>query len=207
MAATALMSEILEQKIARKSKSDAARVAEIAKQVREGISQTRSLARGLSPVVLESQGLMSALEQLAGYTERMFRVDCDFVCDAPVLVEDHGVATHLYRIAQEGVSNAIRHGKAKRITISLRDQGDRTILRVRDNGVGLPADSSKADGMGLRIMRYRAAMIAGWLTVRREPDGGTSVTCSIQSTTGRKSDRSYDRGKETQEDKANRSDR
>src|SRR3954471_7986992 len=99
------MSEILEQKLARKSKADAAAVAEIAKQVREAISQTRLLARGLSPVVLESEGLMSALEELADYTARMFRVRCEFHCETPVLIDDHGAATHLYRIAQEAISN------------------------------------------------------------------------------------------------------
>ena len=180
LAATALMGEILEQKIARKSKADGARVAEIAKQVRECIGHTRALARGLSPVVVESQGLMSALEELAGYTARMFHIQCLFQCETPVLIDDHGLATHLYRIAQEGISNGIRHGKAKRLTITLRQETDRIVLRIHDDGIGLPDDLSAAKGMGLRIMRYRAAMIAGILSVRRDPEGGTSVICSIE---------------------------
>jgi PAS domain S-box-containing protein len=181
LAATELRAEILAQKLQRKSTTDAAQVAEIGKQVREAISQTRLLARGLSPVVVESEGLMSALEELASYTERMFRVKSEFLCPGTVLIHDHAAATHLYRIAQEAVSNAIRHGKAKRIVISLRRVGDRNELRVKDNGKGLPKDVTKATGMGLRIMRYRAAIINGSLLVQADPDGGMSVTCSIQN--------------------------
>jgi signal transduction histidine kinase len=175
------MGEILVQKLAKKSKTDAARVAEIARQVREAIGQTRLLARGLSPVVLESEGLMSALQELATYTEKMFHTECAFECETPVLVDDHATATHLYRIAQEAVSNGIRHGKAKHIRISLKQQGGRIVLVVKDDGSGLPKDLATAKGMGLRIMRYRATMINGSLAVQRDPNGGTSVTCFIQT--------------------------
>jgi PAS domain S-box-containing protein len=180
LAATELMAEILQQRLAKKSRADASRVAEIAKQVREAISQTRLLARGLSPVVLESEGLMSALQELADYTERMFRVNCRFLCPDPVLVHNHTMATHLYRIAQEAVSNAVRHGKARRITIALQRGADRIQLEIRDDGSGLPRDLSRAKGMGLRIMQYRAGMIGGSLRVQEAPKGGTSVTCLLQ---------------------------
>jgi PAS domain S-box-containing protein len=200
LAATELMSEILERKLARKSKADAARVAEIAKQVREAISQTRLLARGLSPVVLESEGLMSALQELADYSERMFRVSCQFHCPEPVLIENHTTATHLYRIAQESVSNAVRHGKAKRILIALTRGPHRIRLEIKDNGVGLPPDVSKANGMGLRIMQYRAAMIGGILEIQRNAEGGSSVACSIQISARLKENRLHDQPKEAKAD-------
>lgn len=179
LAATELMSEILEQKLARKSKADAARVAEIALQVREAISQTRLLARGLSPVVVESEGLMSALQELADSTARMFRVTCVFECSAPVLIDDHTAATHLYRIAQEAISNAIRHGKAKRIVISLARTAERITLRIKDNGSGLRKDPGRAKGIGLRIMQYRAGMMGATLSVQNDAEGGASVSCSV----------------------------
>ncbi len=179
LAATELMSEILEQKLARKSKADAARVAEIALQVREAISQTRLLARGLSPVVVESEGLMSALQELADSTARMFRVTCVFECSAPVLIDNHTAATHLYRIAQEAISNAIRHGKAKRIVISLARAAERVTLIIKDNGSGVRKDPVRAKGMGLRIMQYRARMIGATLSVQNEAEGGASVSCSV----------------------------
>lgn len=181
LAATELMSETLERRLARKSKADARRVAEIAKQVREAISQTRLLARGLVPVVLESEGLMSALEQLADYSQRMFRVNCVFRCEKPVLIQDHTIATHLYRIAQEAVSNAIRHGKAKRIVITFRQMEEAVVLEIKDAGVGLTNDTTRGNGMGLRIMRYRASMIGGFLTIESEPGVGTTVQCTLRT--------------------------
>ena len=146
LAGTELMTQILEQRIARKSKPDAARVAAIAQHVREAISQTRLLARGLSPVVLESEGLMSALEELAASTAKMFRVTCEFCCVTPVLVHDHSKATHLYRIAQEATSNAIRHGKAKHIRISLQAVSDRVRLEISDDGSGCRRTSLRPKG-------------------------------------------------------------
>jgi PAS domain S-box-containing protein len=182
LAATELMCQILEQNLAKRSKAAAGRVAEIGRQVREAISQTRLLARGLSPVVVESEGLMSALQELAANTERMFRVQCEFRCEIPVLVNDHSTATHLYRIAQEAISNAIRHGKARRMVVSLQGLADRIVLTVKDNGSGLPKDPAAAKGMGLRIMQYRAGMIGGSLGIQSDATkGGTLVTCSIQN--------------------------
>jgi PAS domain S-box-containing protein len=179
LAATELMSEILAQKLLKQSEANATRAFEITRHVRDAIGQTRLLARGLSPVVLESEGLMSALQELAANTEKMFRIICEFTCAAPVLFDDHTVATHLYRIAQEAVSNAIRHGKARRVRISLGPVGDRTVLSIRDDGTGLGKEPAKHKGMGLRIMQYRAGMIGGTLSVQDEPGGGAMVSCSI----------------------------
>jgi PAS domain S-box-containing protein len=198
LAATELMSEILEQRLAKKSKADAARAAEVARQVREAISQTRLLARGLSPVVLESEGLMSALQELADSTERMFRVKCEFDCPGAVLVHNHTTATHLYRIAQEAVSNAIRHGKARRIVVSLSRADERLALEIRDDGIGLPPDLSKAKGMGLRIMQYRAGMSGGTLAIQNLPEGGARVACSVPFTAHGKEDDHHDHAQETE---------
>jgi PAS domain S-box-containing protein len=181
LAGLELMSQVLEQNLAGKNKKEAMRAREIARHVRGAISQTRSLARGLSPVLLESEGLMSALADLATSTEQMFHLSCRFHCDPPVLVHDHAVATHLYRIAQEAVSNAIKHGKATTITIGLRQFPERIELGIHDDGVGLAGEPVKGKGMGLRIMRYRADMIGGSLGVVRRPEGGTAVTCSLRN--------------------------
>jgi PAS domain S-box-containing protein len=204
LAATELMTEILQQKVARKSKPDASRVGEIAKQVREAISQTRLLARGLSPVVLESEGLMSALQELADYTERMFRVECKFICPQPVLVHDHTTATHLYRIAQEAVSNAVRHGKARHLTIVLVRNSERINLEIKDDGVGIPQEWRKAKGMGLRIMQYRAAMVGGTLTVQQRSEGGSLVACTTGQQKAPKEDHRHENTKTTQNSKKDR---
>ena len=176
-----LMCQVLEQTLAAKSKAEARHAAEIAQCVREAIAQARGLARGLSPVAVESEGLMSALQELAATTEKMFQISCQFHCDPPVLVSHHAVAMHLFRIAQEAVSNAIKHGQAKRIAIGLRVANERTVLSVKDYGVGFPKKLTGKRGLGLHIMHYRTNLIGGSLVIEKNPEGGTTVTCSIQA--------------------------
>ena len=178
LAGIELMSQVLEQKLTPQSGDAAKRAGDIAKNVREAIGQTRSLARGLSPVTLESEGLSSALHELAVNTEKMFKVKCRFNGDSPVSVQNHAAATHLFRLAQEAVSNAIKHGRARQISIHLKADPGRIYLAVNDNGRGFPAGIPKSKGMGLRIMQSRAGMIGGTLTIERNAAGGTSVICS-----------------------------
>ena len=175
LAGIEMLSQVLAQKLTAKSKDGSGRATEIAKAVREGISQTRLLARGLSPVTLESEGLMSALAELALSTGKLFHVRCRFDCPEVVKFNDHAAATHLFRIAQEAVSNAIKHGKAKNIFIQLREDPGQLHLRVSDDGRGFPEKFSGGAGMGLRIMQTRIGMVGGTLTIERQPAGGTSV--------------------------------
>ncbi len=195
LAGIELMSQVLEQNLVKRSKAAAARVGEIAKNVREAISQTRLLARGLSPVTLESEGLMSALQELSLNTEKIFRVVCHFECDPPVLVPDPSVASNLFRLAQEAVSNAIKHGKATRISIELREAQGRVIVRVSDNGAGFPPKIPKSKGMGLRIMQSRAGMIGGTLTIERNAGKGVSVICAAPNNPAHKAKKSHGRQK------------
>ena len=178
LAGIELMTETLEQRLAHKSKTDAKSASQIAGRVRDTIRETRLVARGLSPVEFEPNGLMSALQELARNVQGIFRVKCAFNCHSPVLVPNTTTATHLFRIAQEAVSNAIRHGKASQITIQLERAGEKLLLTIRDNGCGLPADATNAHGMGLRIMNYRAGMIGGSLLIEPHPRAGTTLICS-----------------------------
>mgnify|MGYP001221508672 CR=1 FL=1 len=179
LAGIELMCQVLEQKIAAKSKSDAATIRDIAGHVRDAIGQTRLMARGLSPIVLESEGLMSGLQELALNTEKIFHVQCVFESRSPVLLDDHAAATHLFRIAQEAVSNAVRHGKAKHIVIRLSHEGGSLTLTIRDDGSGLKDGCAGNSGMGLRIMRSRAETIGGTVAVENNPQGGVCVTCTV----------------------------
>jgi len=181
LAGIELLSQVLEQKLAGKSAPEAARAAEIARHVRAAITHTRSLARGLSPVELEANGLMSALQELAANVEKMFKVGCRFQCEESVLLSDNAVATHVYRIAQEAINNAIKHGKAGNILISLKPVAGYINLSVMDDGAGFPKELKPGQGMGLRIMNYRADMIGGLLEVRRAMGKGTTVTCSFKN--------------------------
>ena len=185
LAGIELMSQVLEQKLVRRSKAAAARAGDIAKNVRDAIRHTRLLARGLSPVTLESEGLMSALYELAMNTEKIFHVACRFDCSPPVMVSDYSTASHLFRLAQEAVSNAIKHGRAKRILIRLKEQRGQMSLSIIDNGSGFPTKFPKAQGMGLRIMQSRAGMIGGALAIERNAGGGASVTVTAPNGTAR----------------------
>ncbi len=182
LAGIELMSQVLEQALAPKARKHSAQAGQIAAHVREAITQTRMLAHGLCPVVLESEGLMSALQELAHATTKMFGVDCVFHCDHPVQVHDNTTATHLYRIAQEAVSNAIKHGKSRRIEIGLAAESSRVFLAVKDNGSGISATPPRT-GAGLRIMQYRAGMIGGSVIVQRGEPDGTTVACSVHQST------------------------
>jgi two-component system CheB/CheR fusion protein len=99
-------------------------------------------------------------------------------CPQPVLVRDNTVATHLYRIAQEAVNNAIKHSRAGSILIELKTENNRIELKISDDGIGIPISRSPSGGMGLHIMNYRAQAIGGTLTIERAPGHGTIVSCS-----------------------------
>lgn len=173
----AFMSKVLEDRLAEKSLVESADAAKIVKLVNEAIHKTRELARGLLPVLSDSQGLMSALEQWASEVEDLFQIECRFKCDDAVFVRDEDVANHLYRIAQEAVHNAIKHGKASHIVIGLAT-GDRGgILTIEDDGCGLTDEVFHEKGMGLHIMKYRAGMIGGSFDWAHQGRSGTMVTC------------------------------
>jgi PAS domain S-box-containing protein len=181
LAGIEMLSEVLGQNLGKKGMALEAQAENIAAQIRDVIGQTRSLARGLSPVVLESEGLMAALKELAVNTEKLFSVNCRFECPAPVYVHDLIIATHLFRIAQEAVTNAVKHGKAKDIEISLENKLEKTVLTVRDNGVGISPTAGNTKGMGLRTMQYRAGMIGATLLIQKQNRGGTAVVCFLNA--------------------------
>lgn len=178
LAGIELMSRVLEQKLAEKSKAAAAEVATISKHVREAISQTRALARGLSPVAADPNGLMAALQDMASNTASLYRVRCELRCPEPVLVADAAPANHLFRIAQEAMNNALKHAQAGQITLSLTEQAGLVTLKVEDDGSGLPSPMPSTGGMGLRIMGFRARAIGATLEISRRQPRGTAVVCS-----------------------------
>ncbi|WP_051979656.1 PAS domain-containing sensor histidine kinase [Edaphobacter aggregans] len=173
----AFMAKVHEAKLVEKNRAEAEEAAKIVKLVNEAIHKSRELARGLLPVVSDSQGLMSALQLWAAEVEDLFGVSCRFQCERPVLIGDDSMGTHLYRIAQEAVNNAIKHGAAQNITIQLAAEQGRGTLTIRDDGRGIVEGAASSQGMGLHIMKYRAGMIGGTLDVRRYAACGTVVTC------------------------------
>jgi signal transduction histidine kinase len=177
---TALAGHALGQKLADKSLSETTEAQRVVGLVEEAIEMTRSLARGLDPIEVQVEHLADNFQTLAAQKSKLFDVACQFECPQPVPLNDVKAANQLYRIAQEAVINAARHGKAKHIKIGLDHVDDKIVLTIADDGVGLLENAATGDGMGLRIMAYRAEMIGATFDIRRQSTlPGTCVTCTL----------------------------
>ncbi len=156
---------------------EAETAAEIHQLLKDAIIQARNIARGIAPVHMDEAGLASALEDLAATTSRIHGVDCRFKPDGEILINSREVAIHLYRIAQEATSNAVRHGHAGTVTISLAIDGEHIVLTIEDDGVGIGSIEPDGSGMGLRSMRYRVGVLAGTIDISPLRTAGTRVCC------------------------------
>jgi two-component system, LuxR family, sensor kinase FixL len=174
------LAKVLERKLAGKSLGEAQEAAEIGRLVMQALAQTRNLARGLFPAELERNGLVAALRELVTGIERTCSVKCSLQADEKIAVQDNVLATHVFRIAQEAMNNAVKHGRARHIEVTLAPKGDRIELTVCDDGNGFGPEA-KMDGLGLRIMHYRARRIGGALEVATTEQGGTRVTCLFRN--------------------------
>jgi PAS domain S-box-containing protein len=170
----------LESELSAKALPQARTAKRIADFLDQAITEARQLARGLFPIRLQAQGLPSALEELARTTRERFNVQCRSETHTGALVETKAMATHLYRIAQEAVNNAIQHGPARSIIVRLRNRDSRLELQVEDDGRGIsPSRLKQCHGMGLHIMDYRARSIGGTFTFGPGPKGGTLISCCV----------------------------
>ncbi|MHB8108944.1 MAG: sensor histidine kinase [Syntrophorhabdaceae bacterium] len=181
LAGIGFMSKVLERKTATSQPIRSEDVNEIVELLDQAITLTRGFARGLNPVRLEADGLMMALIELASNVEKLFGVRCTFTCTKEVLLSDNAVASHVYRIAQEALNNAIKHGKADNIVIKMKPEGESWILTIEDNGIGISSTQSQGKGMGLNIMQYRASMIGAVIEIRSPDSGGTVIKCTFSN--------------------------
>lgn len=177
----AFLSEALAEELRPKIPDLASQSQEIARLVNESIAMTRAIARGLYPVSLESGGLAGGLQQLASQTRERHGIDCRYLREAEVAIPDGLCAINLFRIAQEAVNNAIRHGRAHRVIIRTSAENGKYRMSVSDDGSGFdPERSAQREGLGLHLMHYRANTIGAILEFRRNPHGGmdVSVVCN-----------------------------
>lgn len=180
LAGIAVLADLLADKLEQQGRPEAGEAHKITDLVGQTNKQTRGVARGLFPVRLEENGLVSALEELAQGAGAFFKTTCEFHCDQPVVIKDPTVALHLYYIAQEAILNAVKHGKPRRIEVNLTaSNGDGGTLSVRNDGTPLAAAPAQDRGMGIRIMKYRARMIGATLSIQSPPGGGTEVVCQF----------------------------
>lgn len=178
LTATAFACQDLAEQLEQKSPPEAAAASHLVKMVEEAINLSRTFARGLVPVEVAAEGLMGGFQELASNVSRQFKINCRFECDVPVLVRDSTVSLHLYRIAQEAVTNAIKHGKARNVAIRLSADSGMIYLKITDDGSGLP-EKPGGTGLGLRIMAHRASMIGAEFNIVSLPGRGAEVTCKL----------------------------
>jgi signal transduction histidine kinase len=179
LAGTEFSASALAKDLEAKSSPDAARALKIAESMRQSLGRARILARGLAPAVIEAEGLAGALRELAANSAEMFHIRCHYEGPENVQVRGNAEGLHLYRIAQEAISNAVRHGRASEVCLRLQSRDGHTLMQIQDNGIGIPQPLPLTPGMGLGTMRYRAEMVGGILDIRPGAEGGTEILCKF----------------------------
>ncbi|GEM_PF-6599451 len=180
LAGTAMLQSLLHKRLAamddRREEAQSAR--QIAKMLGNNVDEARNLAHGLHPVGPEPMGLIDALQQLARTVGNLFHIRCVFLCPKPILIHDETASTHLFRIVQEAINNARKHGAAASVIIRFHSTHAGVLLSIRDNGCGLP-EVIPQSGLGMRIMKHRAREIGARLVIRRAGKRGTEVRCLL----------------------------
>ena len=179
LTATAFACQDLAEQLEQRAPLEAAAANHLVTMIEEAINLSRTFARGLIPVEMAAEGLMDGFQALADNVSRQFKITCEFACPQPVLLRDPVASMHLYRIAQEAVTNAIKHGRAKKVVISLMADPGAVYLKITDDGAGLSSHQPPRDGLGLRIMAHRAVMIGAGFKIESLPAGGVRVACQL----------------------------
>lgn len=169
----------LQQRLRNQGLPETETADELARGIQHALGQVHTIVQGLVPLEIGADALVPALQALTATVEERAGVRCRIESGQPVQVNDN-TAIQLYRIAQEAVNNALKHGQPEHITVELKADVSRITLKVHDDGVGIRRDADQALGSGLRIMRYRADMIGGTLEVQALESGGTMVACTLQ---------------------------
>ena len=155
-------------------------VSDITNLVKEADEYARSLSRGLIPVEFEGQGLKAALERMMKNAEKLFNITCKFDAPDNIYFEDSTNLTHLYRIVQEATSNAVKHGNASEVDISIKNYDERLVIKIEDNGTGFSDDWEKDRGLGVRIMQFRSRLIGANLEIKNGKKlGGAAIIVTM----------------------------
>jgi signal transduction histidine kinase len=180
LTAVNVLSSALGSRLERTDAASAATARQVVEQARLALDQVRQLSRGIFPIDVESRDMMIALRELAAATGSIHKIRVDVDGDLTDARIENRVVTQLYRIAQEAVTNAVKHARADAIRIEVKSGRGVTRVRISDNGIGLPSNGERREGLGLRVMRHRAESIRANLMIRANPSGGTQVTCTLR---------------------------
>jgi signal transduction histidine kinase len=173
------MTKGLQLRLAKQRSVESKEAAKIHHLIQEAMSHASDVAHDLATLDLREGDLPSALNGLATRAKDLFSISCRFEAQGRIPSLEPAVVGQLYKIAQEALTNAIKHGKARRVGISLSNGGASVILKIRNDGLPFPDLKSRSTGMGLRIMNYRASLIGATLEVGGRSPRGTLVTCSL----------------------------
>ena len=176
----AFRAQVLSQKLESAEREEARDAEKITLMLNQVISKTRNMAHGLCPSELEEHDLRSMLEKFATHVEAIYSVNCDFSYDNDFVTNDQEIAIHLFRITQEAVNNAVRHGGATQINLRMFTLPSSQVLEIMDNGSGFRvAIHTVSTGLGMRSMRFRAELIGATLDISTRREGGTLITVSM----------------------------
>jgi two-component system sensor histidine kinase UhpB len=175
----ALMTKGLELKLARHQPAEAQDAAKIHMLVQQAMNHASDLAHDLATLDLKGNDLPAALDGLAEHAKELFQISCRFKAEGEIPTLEPNTVSQLYKITQEAVTNAIKHGKAKKVNIQLVDGSDQLVLTIQNDGQPFPDLKSKSTGMGLRIMNYRASLVGAELDIKGLGARGTRVTCTL----------------------------
>lgn len=173
------LATLLAQRLVQDGSNEQDLAGEISGLIGDAIKKTRDLSKGLCPVDMDAKGLETALNELKGSVEKIFSIDFILVYDQKIKIENNSTATNLFHIIQEAVNNALRHGKADKITICLETDQKNVIVTIVDNGIGF-SDNRNSDGIGLMIMSFRASSINAGFEINSTPGVGTKIECRIK---------------------------
>jgi signal transduction histidine kinase len=179
LTATSLSLQVLSGKLTEESLPQARDADQAAQLVEDAIDLTRKLAKGLFPLELEGEGFDGALLELCRSTADRYRINCEFKNHAQKPSIASTTAMHLYRMVQEAITNAIKHGHVSHVVVDLSTENGTLKLSVCDDGIGLPDQLPAKRGLGFRIMASRAGMIGGTLLYKKQLGGWSNGEMSI----------------------------
>lgn len=179
LSGVALMLKGLERKLSKRRLAEAKDASKIHLLVQQAMSHASDLAHDLATIDVKENNLPAALKDLADHVKDLFEISCRFKADDSIPPMEASAVNQLYKIAQEAVTNAIKHGKAKKVGITLSNGADKVVLKIKNDGLPFPDLESRSTGMGLKIMNYRASIIGASLEIKGTGASGTLVTCSL----------------------------
>jgi len=172
------LAQSLAGRLATKNNSESKQAMRLASELESVLTQVRNIAKGLTPVDVDAEGLMTALQRLARTNQKLSNIPTEFHCKSIVPVHDANIATQLFMVAREAVNNCVKHSKARHIRITLEVDAAELILEVWDDGIGITR-GQESEGIGMQIMAYRAGAMNGSLKIESSEKKGTRLICRV----------------------------